>query len=335
MMPRISSQSWLSQTFSGRFVQTGHPSWRSTSSSFSASGSSAYPTRGTARLARSASPRAMTRPTRCHRPVSDGLNADPLAHWSKYRYSRRLPVRPERNQRASEEDSAPDPEPEDQWIHEDKEARRPIGLPAGQHDVEIIQRRAPQGDFRIRLGFEVHVELLRRLEPTGGMAVLLNGQVYPDLPIAGEGAFLQMPHRQGIAADRRRGTGTEHDVLLKLVEMRADDRDRDQDDANVDNVPAVAPAVRADDVYQRQGRVLAGAHPYAYAPDEFLQSGREDEGADKEGHVGRCLTDSRGEQEDRRACGDHQGDPKVAPQGSWRSAPPWHQRPNAHQGDER
>src|SRR5438128_2329582 len=92
-----------------------------------------------------------------------GFNTDPSRGRLDRDGAGRLGFGPEGDPGAEDQDDAANPEPHYEWVHKDEKLCDPAGIPAREHDVQIVDRRAEQADLRVRLGFEMHVKLARRL----------------------------------------------------------------------------------------------------------------------------------------------------------------------------
>src|SRR5581483_6238609 len=140
-------------------LQTGHCSClaieRACSSTVSASAAETLNAGDDSARTNTSRPRSNRR--RTFESLSGAAHGQPTS-GGRHGHQARARVRPDRDQGTAEGDDPAQPEPDHQRVDEGDEAGAAIGVPAGQHDVEILKRRRADGYAGARLALEVAIE---------------------------------------------------------------------------------------------------------------------------------------------------------------------------------
>ena len=211
-------------------------------------------------------------------------------------------LRQERDAGAERQHAKPQPNPVYERVDVQLQGGRlNVRLVASQHDVKVLGQRPSDGHIGGRLALVPSEEQLRRILPVDLSSILEQRQVRRHhllLAIVGD---LQGVVANRVMADRGLLARCQPDRLLDL-ERLARKAEEDQHDADVDDVPAVAPLVAADEADER-GQEIGAGRPASHvrSAPEFLDNRSSHEGAECEAesgdpdirqHHGRCEADA-------------------------------------------
>ena len=115
-----------------------------------------------------------------------------------------------------------------------------------QHDVEVLGERAPDRDLGRRLVLVLPEEPARRIHLRQLGAVAQHGHVRRDHLLAAVVGDRERVEADDVVADGHRLAGLQR-ARLVLLESATGEAEEQQDDADVDDVAAVAPLVAADE----------------------------------------------------------------------------------------
>ncbi len=250
-------------------------------------------------------------------------------------------IRPERDHGTEQEDEAREPDQVDERLDEDTEVDRPVVVHLLRDHEQVLAGQVvrPDSDLRRDLGVGAgdRVGVLARLQRPEGPTVPAHQQMRPYLGGMRRVALGQALERDRVARHREGLTGRELPLHDRVVRARAGDPDREQDDCDMDDVPAVAAAVAPDQREEcSRPRLARQRPPRSRAAHELEPDRGEHERSERVGdQTGDRRAGAEADEHDAGHDGDHEGPEEGSPEAAQRGPTPGDQRADAHQEEQR